>query len=45
MKMFYCVDFSAYKRCFVNIWVETNVTISNELNFSDVYRSETTLGH
>ena len=35
--MSYCFNFSAYKRFFVKILIETNVNISNELNFSDVY--------
>ena len=34
--MFYCFSFSAYIRFFVKVLIETNVNISNELNFSDV---------
>ena len=37
MYMFNCVNFSAYIRIFDRVLVETNVNISNELNFSDVY--------
>ena len=36
MQMFY---FSAYIRFFATVLNETNVNISNEANFSDVYRS------
>ena len=32
-------DFSAYTRFFVKDLIERNVNISNELNFSDVYRT------
>ena len=38
-EMFSCFNFSAYIRFFVNVLIEMNVNISNELNFSDVYRS------
>ena len=38
MLMFYCFHFSAYIRSFVKVLIETNVNISNELIFSDVYR-------
>ena len=37
--MFSCFNFSAYIRFFVNVLIEMNVNISNEFNFSDVYRS------
>ena len=37
--MFYCFNFSTYIRFFVKVSIERNVNISNELNFSDVYRS------
>ena len=37
--MFSCFNFSAYVRFFVNVLIEMNVNISNELNFSEVYRS------
>ena len=33
----YCFNFSAYIRYFAKVFVETNVNISNELNFSEVY--------
>ena len=36
--MFYCFSFSAYIRFFIKSLIETNVNISNELYFSDVYR-------
>ena len=39
MQMFGCVNFSAYIRFFVKVLIETNVNISNELNFSDIYRN------
>ena len=37
--MFSCLSFSAYIRFLVNFFIEMNVNINNELNFSDVYRS------
>ena len=37
--MFLWFNFSAHIRFFVNVLIEMNVNISNELNFSDVYRS------
>ena len=40
--MFSCFNFSAYIRFFV--LTEMNVNISNELNFSDVYRSVNYIG-
>ena len=42
--MFSCFNFSAYMRFFVNVLIEMNVDISNELNFSDVYRSVNYIG-
>ena len=39
MYMLYSFNFSAYIRFFVKILIETNINISNELIFSDVYRS------
>ena len=36
--MFYCLNLSVCIR-FFRILIETNVNISNELNFSDIYRS------
>ena len=39
--MFSCFIFSPYIRFFVNVLIEMNVNISDELNFSDVYRSVT----
>ena len=39
-----CFTFSAYIRFFVNVLIEMNVNISNELNFSDVYRSVNYIG-
>ena len=42
--MFSCFNFSAYIRLFVNVLIEMNVNISNELNFSDVYRSVNYIG-
>ena len=38
LKMFHCFILTAYVRFFVNILSETNVNISNELTFSDVYQ-------
>ena len=35
----YCFNFSAYISFFVKGLIETNVNVSNELNFSDVYPS------
>ena len=32
-------QFSLYDRSFIKFWVEMNVNISNELNFSEVHRS------
>ena len=43
MLVFYCFNFSAYS-FFVKVLVESNVNISNELNFSDVYRSVNYIG-
>ena len=37
--MFCSFNFSAYIRFFVTVWIEKNVNVSNELNFSDVYRN------
>ena len=34
--MFYFFNFSAYIRFFINVLNETNVNISNGLNFSEV---------
>ena len=42
--MFYCFNFSAYIRFFIKGLIDTNVNISNELNFSDVYRSVNYIG-
>ena len=42
--MVYCFNFSAYIRFFVRVLIETNVNISNELNFSDGYRSINCIG-
>ena len=36
MLMFHCFYFSAYIRVLVKLLIETNVIISNALNFSDV---------
>ena len=33
----YCFNFSAYIRYFVKDLIETNVNISNEMSFSDIY--------
>ena len=38
-KCFHCFNFSANIRFFVKALIETNVSFSNELNFSDVNRS------
>ena len=35
MLMFYCFNFSVHLRFFVKVLIETNVNLSNELNFSD----------
>ena len=35
----FLLQFSSSIRFFVNVLIEMNVSISNELNFSDVYRS------
>ena len=35
----FLLQFSAYIRFCINVLIEMNVNISNELNFSDVYRS------
>ena len=43
-KCFTTSDLAKDLRVFVKVLVETNVNISNELNFSDVYRLLTTLG-
>ena len=32
--MFYCFIFSSYVRFFLQIYIETNVNISNKINFS-----------
>ena len=37
--MIYYFNFSAYIRLFVEAFTGTNLNISNELNFSDVYGS------
>ena len=37
--MFYCFNFSTYIKFSIKVLIETNVNISNELNFSDVYQS------
>ena len=42
--MFSCFNFSAYIRFFFNVLIEMNVNISNELDFSDVYRSVNYIG-
>ena len=42
--MFSCFSFSAYFRFFFNVLIDMNVNISNELNFSDVYRSVNYMG-
>ena len=42
--MFYCFSFSAYKRYFVKVLIETNVNLSNELILSDVYQGENYIG-
>ena len=42
--MFPCFTFSVYIRVFINVLIEMNVNISNELNFSDVYRSVNYIG-
>ena len=39
MSVFYCFNFSAYITFFIKVLIETNVNISNELHFSDVYQS------
>ena len=39
MNLFYCFNFSAYIRFFVKVLIEMNIDSSNEINFSDVYRS------
>ena len=44
MLMFYCFNCSAYIRFFVKVLIETNVNISNELHFSDVYQSLNYIG-
>ena len=36
--MFYCLNFSAYIRFFFKVLIERNVDMSNDLNFSDVFR-------
>ena len=35
----YCLNCSTDIRFFVKVWIETNVNISNELDFIAVYRS------
>ena len=42
--MFSCFSVSVYIRFFVNVLIEMKVNISNELNFSDVYRSVNYIG-
>ena len=42
--MFCCFDFSALIRFFAKVLIVTDVNISNELNFSDVYRSVNYIG-
>ena len=42
--MFSCFNFSAYVRFFVKVLNEMNVNVSNEVNFSDVYRSVNNIG-
>ena len=37
LNVHYFFNFSAYIRFFVKVLIETNVNISNEINFSDVY--------
>ena len=39
LKLFSGFIFSSYDRFFNKFWVEMNVNISNELIFSDVYRT------
>ena len=44
--MLYCFGFSASVRCFVKDLIETNVNISDDLDFSDISsKCKTTLGH
>ena len=38
MCIFYSVNLSAFIGCFVKILIKTNVKISNDIHFSDVYR-------
>ena len=44
--MFYCFNFSACTRFFVEVLIETNVNISNEheVNISEFYRSVKYIG-
>ena len=44
MPMFHCFNFKAYIRYFVKVLIDVDVNISNELNLSDVYRSENYIG-
>ena len=44
MFMFYCFNFSAYIRLFIKVLTKTNVNISDEINFSDVYRRVNYIG-
>ena len=39
VRMFYCFNFIDYITFLVKVLIETNLNISNKLNFSDVYRS------
>ena len=43
-KCFFWFNFSSYVRFFVDFWVEMNIDISNELNFSAVYRRISYIG-
>ena len=42
--MFQCCNFRTYIRFFIKVLIETNVNISNELNFSDLYRNVSYIG-
>ena len=44
MKIAYCFSLYAHVRYFVKVLIETNANISNDLNFSDVYRSMNYIG-
>ena len=39
-----CFNFSAYGKFFVQVVIKTNLNISNELNFSDVFRKVIYIG-